>query len=141
MIGWKKVEICGKYGRTGRYAILKLDIRGKVVKPDQTATVYPPRGYTRFVTKFRTDKLKVLEAFRPRTREHVVLKEGEFFIAGHVSGMGLDVKESSVIGTVYEYKVGRIQKPANKFNPSPSAGCAAGLHFFDVRANAENWSL
>ena len=128
MIGWKKVRIYDSSGSwTYRSALLKLDITGEVVRPDVGAEVFNDRGRYRRVLKMRTDKLKVLAAFRPHTNKPVVLKKGECF--GSIKWDNSD----------YTYRVGAVQRPANRFSKDPNKDCGAGLHFFLSRRHAENW--
>lgn len=128
MIGWKKVRIYDAEGfYTGRCAILKLDITGQVVRPEKEAEITSDRGHTNYVTKFRTDRLTVLAAFRPRTNQPVVLKKGE-----RLGAIRWDHND-------YTYKVGKVQRPSNRFVKNPLRDCAAGLHYFITRAHAEAW--
>lgn len=130
MIGWKKVQIFDKGGNTGRTAILKVSVIGRIVKPEELAHLgwYDGDDYfhSQDVPKFRTNKLKVLAAFRPRTLEPVVLKKGEYF--------------ASSWDTDFRYKVGKVRKPSY-FDSNPDIGCSSGLHFFTKRSHAEHWSL
>lgn len=126
MIGWKKVEIRNESGFV-RNAILKLKVTGRVIEPTRKAEVLSSRGIFREVTKFRTDKLTVLAAYRPRTLKPVVLKEGEYIGAAHWSA------------DEFRYVVGKVHKPQFKLNTDVGVDCASGLHFFDRRSNAEDW--
>lgn len=134
VIGWKAVSICVKDDIAGttfvRKAILKVEVLGTIVVPRFNATVYSPKGGAREVKKFRTNKFKVLAAYRPRTLKPIVLKEGEFMCSTHMSSY-----------EPYIYKVGRIHKPANGFSTDTGRDCAPGLYFFANRNPAEDWDV
>lgn len=122
VIGWKKVYVEDKWGRTFA-AILKLEILGPVSGP---ATDWWNTG------KCRTNKVRVLSAKVLRhplvMRAHFAKKPTKFF-SGH---------DYSFIYTVGKVKMLRAFE-RSLFRVDSRVACTTGIHFFLTRKEAVDY--
>lgn len=129
LIGWKKAYAV--YENVLSVPVLvKLEILGKVVRPNERITV----GNYRPVSKFRTDKAKVLSVqLTPDAREELR--------ASGTKASGLRRWEGKLIGFAfgdYMYYRGKVCRP-DWFDPYPKNLCSNGIHFFKNKKYALAW--
>lgn len=128
-IGWKVVLV----GPGGRQALLKLQILGKVVTPYGRAVADSASGF-RYLTKRRTDGVKVLAAYRvievQTGWQEGRQKKGRKYVRAP--------KLYSRHDPTFVYKVGVTEFTA--VDEDRSRGCSYGLHFFDTEQDALLWA-
>lgn len=133
LIGWKMAWVTT--GRTYHTAwtglrwsdpkvekvVLKLEILGRVVKPYTKALT----GLGKLVTKFRTDKVRVLSVHR------------HYETPPHTKVSGRKTANSDWSSS-FRYYVGR-RKEEPYLNIDPHIDCGPGIHFFKSRKAAEHY--
>jgi hypothetical protein len=132
-IGWKLV----KTGNAGAYAVVKLKVLGKVVKP--AAGRSDVQLYNRtYGTKYRTNRAKVLGIYI--RRDMGVGLSGGFAYHRHRRDREVESGVSTYDST-FVYRTGEIVrsrdgcgKPA--FDSNPYNDCGIGIHFFATSKEA-----
>lgn len=129
-IGWKIVEYVNSRGDY-RKALLKLEILGRVVTPDEEARVSNSHMRNVYVKKLRTSEVKVLRAFKLGSTEY-----GE---KHRSTGRLTKIKKfNSKHDFTFKYETGKIAKAL--LDTDKKKACASGLHFFEQRRHAIWWA-
>ena len=120
IIVWKKARISNYDTWSDREVLVQLRIDAR------TARYQPANG------KCRASRATVLGIYKVIEKHADKIEHLEKLPKTQVANSGHDER--------FEYRVGKVVKPKNKFNRNYTRECASGIHFFlTIKEAAEYW--